>query len=245
MKIQIFGDSFGLPRFYKHDGFDYENFGKPEAGKVIQLHYEDTYPEKVRRGLQVRLPGEDIVLINNCAQVYNSYNLMGDFKTAYLHQPDYIVVQVGIVDSSPRAAGAEAPFPFMQGKSPWVSIAEFQNNLLSFIELCLIKIASLKSMILINIVKASEDHYQRHPGARENTVAYNHVISDLCRIRAEKGPDGKKEYINLYLADMFSIVGKMAETALCTDGVHINAAGSHCLAGEIVELIAAHCKIKR
>ncbi len=242
MKIRIFGDSFGLPRFFKQSGYDYDNFGKSESGKTIELHYEDTYPEKLRQSLMKNLPGEDVVLLNHCAPYHNSFHLITDFKTAYLHQPDYVVVQVGIVDSSPRKETDFTPFPFMKGKNPWVSPDEFKQNLLTFIKLCLVQLNSLKSMILVNIVKTSENHNQRHTGMRENTKAYNQIIAELCRLRAEKERDGKKHFVDVLPADMFQIVEIIGEKALCADGVHINAIGSQSLANVIAQQIVSNYK---
>lgn len=237
MKIEIFGDSFGLPRFYKQAGFDFDDFGKPEKGKTIELHYEDTYPEKLRQGLLANLPGEDIAIINHCEAYHNSFNLLTDFKTAYLHQPDYIVVQIGIVDCFPRKETDYVPFPFMKGKNPWVNQEEFRTNLLSFLKLCLLRINSLKSITLVNIVKSSESHNQRHAGSIANAVAYNRIIADLCRLRAEKEKNGIKSQINVKLADLFGIVETIGEKALCRDGVHINAISSQYLADSIVKHI--------
>lgn len=240
MKVEIFGDSFGLPRFYNQSGFDFDDFGKPEKGKTIQLHFEDTYPEKLRCGLLSSLPGEDIAVINHCEHYHNSFSLINDFRTAYLHQPDYIVIQVGIVDCFPRQETDYTPFPFMKGKNPWVSREEFRTNLLTFIKLCLIKINNLKSIILVNIVKSSQSLNQRYPGSIANAKAYNDIIADLCRLRAEKEMNGTKFYINLNLADLFGIVETIGEKALCTDGFHINAIGSQYLAEIIVKHIVNH-----
>jgi len=238
LKVQIIGDSFGLPRFYYHDGFDFENYGKPEAGKVIQLRYEDTYPEKVRSGLINAFPDDDIIIINDCMQVNNSYVLGTEFKSIFLHDPDYIVIQLGVVDCSPRDAQTEAPFPFMQGKSPWVSIDEFYNNLRSFVQICVNKIKNLKAIVLVNIVKGTEDFYTRHPGTLEFVLAYNKVISDLSGMDFQVELNGVRRSIKTYLADMFEITNDIGWKALCTDGVHINATGSQLVANEIVSKIS-------
>lgn len=174
-----------------------------------------------------------MVLINHCAQVYNSFLLPSDFKHVYLTRPDYIVLQVGIVDCSPRKPDANAPFPFMKGKSPWVSINEFYNNLDAFLTLTLNKANSLSAILLVNIVCASEAHFRRHPGARENAVAYNGAIAQLVT----KHRQSRAEEARIYLVDLHTISAKTGYHALCTDGVHINALGSGLLADEIVRVV--------
>ena len=243
MKIQCFGDSFGLPRFYKHDGFDFDNFGHASSGKIIQLHYEDTYPERIKSGLKEYLPEDDMILINDSAQVYNSFQLYGDFKNAYLAQPDYIVVQVGIVDCSPRAADAYAPFPFMKGKSPWVSAEEYYNNLNVFLSLCRQQIDNLSAIFVVNIVCGSKLHFMRHPGAWDNTLAYNQLIDQLVAVHQHPIPGQQGFNPRVYLVDLFGISREAGYSALCVDGVHINNIGSELLADEIIGCILNDIKM--
>lgn len=60
MKIQILGDSFGLPRLKKNTN-------------IIEITYEQTYPEQLRKILKLVYEPEDIIMINSCKRFNNSF----------------------------------------------------------------------------------------------------------------------------------------------------------------------------
>lgn len=59
MKVQVLGDSFGLPRLRKESN-------------IIEVTYEQTYPEQLRRILKLTYDPEDIIMINSCKRFNNS-----------------------------------------------------------------------------------------------------------------------------------------------------------------------------
>lgn len=215
MKIQIIGDSFGLPRLKKNTN-------------IIEVTYEQTYPEQLRRMLKLFYEPEDIVMINSCKRFNNSFYLYKyELLETLLIQPEYIVIQLGIVDCWTRSENDYICEEF-KGKNPWISSNEYVNYIENFIIKCCENIVQLKGIILVNISKASSLQYKKHKGSFERTVEYNNKLSLIS-----------KKYNNVFLADIYNSFSKDLEKALCSDGIHPNEYGNRLISNEIFDIIVS------
>lgn len=212
MRIQVLGDSFGLPRTYK-------------SSNEIEIHYEDTYPEQLRQLLKKEFYDEDILVINSSKRFNNSFFLIkNEISEIYLYQPEYIVIQVGIVDCWTRENGIYICEEF-KNKSPWISEEEYILYLKTLIENSFKLISDIKGIIIVNITKATKEQYEKHPGSFERTKAYNKHLNDLG------------QYDNVYIANVYQKFDENEKPATSSDGVHPSALGNSMIAEEIFENI--------
>lgn len=148
-----------------------------------------------------------------------------------LAQPEYIVIQLGIVDCWTRSEENYICEEF-RGKNPWVSLNEYVNYIENFIIKCQENIAQLKGIILANITKASDIQYKRHNGSYERTIRYNNKLSIIS-----------EKYNNVFLADIYNSFSKDLNKALCSDGVHPSEYGNRLISNEIFEVIFSKIRI--
>lgn len=212
MKVLVLGDSFGLPRCFKNS-------------IEIEVKYEDAYPQKLGNMLKSEFKEDDILIINRSKRYNNSlFILQEDFKEIYLIQPEYLVIQVGIVDCWARNQGEYICQQF-KGKNPWINESEYIKYIEQFIKKCFESISSLKSIIVVNITKAEEEQYNRHEGSYERTIMYNNRLETL------------KDINNVYIGDVYKIFDKQLDTSLSSDKVHPSAHGNKLIAKEIYNII--------
>lgn len=208
MKVVVLGDSFGLPRMYKHSN-------------EIEVKYEETYPEQLRQMLSKEFL-EDILLLNHSKRYKTSYDLIQDWtEVVYLNQPDYLILQIGIVDCWPRDGIKWAPHQEWVGKSPWVFEDEYVKNIEEFIRACS-SLQCLKSSIFVNIPRISSEAYEKHSGSYERTIIYNNRLCEIIQ-----------QTHNAYLVDVFQSFESGGEKNLCSDGVHPNNLGNKNIAESI------------
>lgn len=215
MKVLVLGDSFGLPRFFK-------------KSDEIEVRSEDIYPEQLRQLLKSEFKQEDIMMINMSKRFNNSlFLLKREFNEVYLMQPEYLIIQVGIVDCWAREDGSYICEEF-KGKNPWISEEEYIAYLKKFINDSFKLIKSLKSIIVVNITKASNNQYNRHRGSYERTIRYN------------KRLEGLKNIDNLFILDLYDEFDKSIEEVLCSDGLHPSKYGNYLIAEKIFNAIISN-----
>ncbi len=211
MKILVIGDSYGLPRWHQYID-------------RVELYYKDTYPECLRSILLDRYH-EDILLVNHCRHVNVSLALLrGEANDVYFLEPDFVVVQLGLVDLWPvYGRNIVPPFADLAGKDPWVDLEQYRENLERFIKFCSSR-DELKGIVLVNIPKVSEEQYQRYPASHTRTISYNKILTTLARFPVA-------------LVDAYSLVEELGQAAIGSDGIHPTALMSHKLADRIANTI--------
>ena len=213
MKILVIGDSIGLPRFAKDTG-------------EVELYYEDTYPEWIRKLSLRRFAGEDILLVNACRHAHTSLHLLrGAANDICFLQPDVVIIQLGMADLWPAGGRSTPPtLAELAGKDPWVDESEFAQNMERFVAFCLSQPRC--RVVVVNIPRCCDRQYRQHPGARERTEQYNRRLEQLTR-----NP-------RLALVDAQAVFAELGEVATGSDGVHPTAQCSRRLAEQIVETLA-------
>lgn len=213
MKILVIGDSIGLPRFAKHTA-------------EVELYYEDTYPEWVRKLALRRFADEDVLLVNACRHANTSVHLLrGAANDVCFLQPDVVILQLGMTDLWPTGGRSTSPpFPDLAGKDPWVDESEFSQNMKRFVNFCLSQTNC--RVVVVNIPRCCDRQYQQHPGARERTERYNRRLEKLT-------PN-----LRLALVDSQNLFAQLGEAATGSDGIHPTAQCSRRLAEEIVDTLA-------
>lgn len=220
MKVVIVGDSFGLPRCYK------------ESNK-IEIKYEDTYPEQLRQMLMKEFKLQDIIMINMSKRYNNSlFILQRDFEEVYLLQPEFLVIQVGVVDCWERKVGVHICKEFI-GKNPWINEQEYINYMKLFILKCFQTISSLKTITVVNIAKASKEQYNKHMGSYERTNIYNKNLESLKNIN------------KVYVCDVYNSFEKELEKVICSDGMHPSPYGQIVIAKKIFNILVMQVYFKR
>lgn len=213
MKVQILGDSFGLPRLHSKTN-------------TIEVEFENTYPELLRKKLRCSYPNEDIIILNSSKRFNNSLFLVrNEIIETILIQPEYIVIQVGIVDCWSRRPDTFIIEEF-KDKNPWISKDEYFNNIDVVISNFLKNILGLKKIIIVNITKASSEQYKKHFNSYGNTWEFNNKLKLL-----------KEKYNKVILVDAYREFSKNIESALCSDGVHPSSYGNNLIANLIFEAI--------
>lgn len=214
MKVVVLGDSFGLPRCYKNS-------------QDIEVKIEDIYPEQLRQLLKEEFKQEDIMMINMCKRFNNSWFLIErELGEVYLMQPEYLVVQIGLVDCWSREKGVHICEAF-KGKDPWIDEIEYRIYMKQFIENCLQLIKSLKAIIIVNITKTEEEQYSKHLGSHERTISYNKILKEFSKLD------------KVCVADVYEVFHKEINRAVCSDGVHPSPYGNFLIANEIYKIIAS------
>ena len=195
MKILVIGDSIGLPRLKKN-------------GSEVELYYEDTYPEQIRKYALQRFSGEDVLLVNACKHANTSLHLLrGAANEVCFLQPDHVVVQLGMTDLWPAAGRAvPPPFPDLTGKDPWVGPDEYTHNIELFLRYCF-TFPDL-GVVLVNIPKCSQSQYARYGEAFERTLHYNKLLDKFALST------------RVVLVDAYSLFHRLGEAALGSDGIH-------------------------
>lgn len=214
MKVVVLGDSFGLPRCYKNS-------------QEIEVKIEDIYPEQLRQLLKEEFKQEDIMMINMCKRFNNSWFLIErELGEVYLMQPEYLVIQIGLVDCWSREKGVHICEAF-KGKDPWIDEIEYRIYMKQFIENCLQLIKSLKAIIIVNITKTEEEQYSKHLGSHERTISYNKILKEFSKLD------------KVCVADVYEVFHKEINRAVCSDGVHPSPYGNFLIANEIYKIIAS------
>lgn len=213
MKILVIGDSIGLPRFAKDTG-------------EVELYYEDTYPEWIRKLALRRFAGEDVLLVNACRHAHTSLHLLrGAANDVCFLQPDVVVLQLGMADLWPAGGrSTPPPFPELSGKDPWVDETEFVQNMERFVAFCLSQPKC--RVVVVNIPRCRDRQYRQHPGAWERTERYNRRLEQLT-------PN-----LRLALVDAQAVFAELGEAATGSDGIHPTVQCSRQLAEKIVETLA-------
>lgn len=220
MKVVILGDSFGLPRWFKNS-------------KEIEINFEDTYPEKLRQLLKKEFNQEDIAMVNMCKRFNNSlFLIQKEFSEVYLIQPEYLIIQVGIVDCWSREDGSCICEEF-RGKNPWITEDEYISYLRKFIMNCFQQISSLKFIIVVNITKTKESQYEKHSGSFERTLNYNKKLETL------------KDIGRVYVADVYEKFNKELKKTVSSDGVHPSSYGNYVIAQKIFEIITSEIYLRK
>lgn len=213
MKLAVVGDSYALPRLKKDSD-------------EIELFYDDVYPEKLRKMLVKSYPNKDILLLNCSKHANTSVGLVrGAANEVYFLQPDYVIIQLGMVDLWP-AAGRNIPPPYadLVGKDTWVSKEEFKNNIDRFLRFCF-SVGRVKYAILINIPRISIKQYEKYPLTYERTKEYNEIINLFSKSSKVK------------LVDAYSILEQLGERGIGSDGIHPTAEASSKIAQSLFAVI--------
>jgi len=208
MKVLIVGDSYGLPRFAKNS-------------ELVELYYEDCYPEKLRQYLRLVMR-QDILLLNHCRHANVSLSLLrGEASEIMFLKPDYIVLQLGLVDLWPSEGRAVLPlYSELKGKNPWVSEDDFANNIRRFVQFSLVE---KSKVLLLDIPSVCSELMTRYPQAAERIEQYNNRIYAISNA-----------YEKVTLISLNKLIAYLQEKkAIGSDGIHPTALASELIAKKI------------
>jgi len=212
MKVLIIGDSYGLPRFAQNSEF-------------VELSYEECYPEKLRQYLRVFLKS-DVLLQNRCRHANVSLGLVrGEANEIMFLQPNYVVLQLGIVDLWPSEGRAVSPlYAELKGNDPWVSLDDFANNIRRFVQFCLVE---KSKVILLDIPPVCSELLHSYPQVADRINEYNSRLYAIANTYEAVTLIGLNKLIT-YLPE---------EKAMGSDGIHPTSFVSDLLAKNIAEKI--------
>ena len=235
MKVAVLADSLALPR-------------SPEMGYV---RYEDTYPVLLNIRLRALFRDQDILLIERGQRARTIGKVLDDWQEIVdWRLPQFVVVQVGVVDCAPRV--------FTPSQRSWIERAvpaRIRNRILSLIKryrqniisqaapkvytpiadfaagitevIARARNAGVSRLFFVNILTPSADFERRSPGFTDNVRAYNAILVDRA-----VGSD-------VELIDFDELVAKHGGVdALSVDGMHPNAKGHLILANTLMDRIA-------
>jgi lysophospholipase L1-like esterase len=208
MKVLIIGDSYGLPRFAKNS-------------ELVELSYEDCYPERLRQHLRLVLKA-DVVLENHCRHANVSLSLLrGEANEIMFLQPDYVVLQLGLVDLWPSEARSVLPlYSELMGKNPWVSEDDFAFNIRRFVQFSLV---SKSKVLLLDIPPVSSKLMKIYPQAKKRIGQYNRRLYAIGN-----------SYEAVSLIYLNKLIACLPEgKAIGSDGIHPTALASELLAKKI------------
>lgn len=213
-KILLVGDSISMVR--------------PNEG----VFFQDLFITK----LNIIFPGN--IVVNAALRSNDTQSILKDhFLNEYVHplSPDIIILQMGIVDASPRIFTknekmilsilsksrlmkplakrvikfrSERRYEFTQKRAvSSVTLSDFKNNLDKFLSICKNDNPNVH-FIVINICKPGKFMIERNFGIISQILAYNAVLSDF------------RDDNNFELIDIYNYTAENPDTLL-PDGYHI------------------------
>lgn len=221
ISLAVVGDSLGLPRFAK--GLD-----------KVDLYYEDTYPERLRRRLS-EAAGADVMLVNLCRHAQTSLHLLRGLATdVYLARPHAVVLELGLADLWPaRGRHTPPPFPELAHRDPWIDADGYRHNLDRFLGFCRDAMGdSPPLVVLVNLWAVSADQYARYPEALPRTEAYNAVLAESA---ARHGA---------VLFDAAALGREIGPEGLGGDGIHWTPSASDNLARRLCEVVLRQLTVR-
>jgi lysophospholipase L1-like esterase len=207
-KIEIIGDSFGMPRNFRNNS-------------DVEVMYEETYPQLLKELYK------NNYIINSCHRANNTFWLIKNhLSETILNRPDYVIIQLGIVDCWLKKKDYHNElYPDFSGKNPWVTEDEYINNIKLFIDYTFQHVNNLKEIFILNISKAKNDQYKAYPGSYEQTIKYNKQLDELNKMK------------KVHVIDIYEIFEKKLEEVLCSDGLHPNKLGNIMIANKIFDVL--------
>jgi len=208
MKVLIIGDSYGLPRFFKNS-------------ELVELYYEECYPEKLRQCLRL-VTQKDVLLLNHCRHANVSLSLLrGEASEIVFLKPDYIVLQLGLVDLWPSEGRNVLPlYAELTGKNPWVSEDDFADNIRRFVQFCLVE---KSKVLLLDIPPVSVEVMQGYPPVAKRIEQYNNRLYAIGNA-----------YEAVTLISINKLIAHLQEqNAIGSDGIHPTALASELIAKKI------------
>lgn len=230
MNILIIGDSLSYPRLHKD-----------------QL-IADSWPRKLFEKTSAYIWNRSIPGATS-ATLIKDLDCLGFYCSKFSNNFDAAIVQVGIVDATPRdfslllqrilnkvpflfrnyVANALSYFKKVLGfkSSPWVSVAQFRENIISIIAALS---GMTKSVVFIKI--APPQHYlcSNVPGVFKSVMLYNKVLDDVQGYSL----GGTQVYI---LSPWDSLSHERLASMILSDGHHLSAEGHVFLGEKIGDLI--------
>ena len=208
MKVLIIGDSYGLPRFVKNS-------------EVVELSYEECYPEKLRQYLRLAMQ-KDILLLNHCRHANVSLSLLrGEASEIVFLKPDYIVLQLGLVDLWPSEGRNVLPlYAELIGKNPWVSEDDFADNIRRFVQFSLVE---KSKVLLLDIPPVSAELMKGYKQLAKRIEQYNNRLYAIGNA-----------YEAVTLIGLNKLITHLQEgNAMGSDGIHPTALASELIAKKI------------
>ena len=225
--INVIADSLAIPRSKE---------GVP---------YEKTYPYLIQKSVMKN----EIYVANNAKRAETTESAVDPFSSIHYIKSDYALIQIGIVDCTPRLFSKRQQF--------WVSIIRprtLQQEIIKFFskhryfftkhfpknyvdiesfEKCYRKL--IQHLIdngttrigVVNICQTGDEGRSRYYNYESIIKEYNDVVQKLV-----------DEFSQCFLIDIYSETIKDHETFMLKDGQHISAEGNEFIAGEFLKNIA-------
>lgn len=212
MKVLVIGDSYGLPRFAKNS-------------VQVELSYRECYPEKLRL-LLCDIFKTDIPLLNRSRHANVSLSLVkGEANEVVFLEPDYVVLQLGLVDLWPGTGrNVEPLYQELAGHDPWVDAEAYTANICRFAEFAATRRAKV---LIVNIPPVAAELCVRYPAIADRIEQYNRRLEALAATCEA-----------VTLIDWYAIAaGQEPQKVLGSDGIHPTAWASELLARQLVAAI--------
>lgn len=179
-KFAVIGDSYALPRMYTPKTNTIDDITNSKG--VIEITGREVYPEILKDNLDNNFKELAFNFINLSSHANTSYNAF-NYKCLdlYMEQPDFLILQIGLVDCWNRKGINWGPFPHMAGKDPWVSIEEYEKNMTGIIKFSFDICKTIKYIFIVNIPLVRKEQYEKHPDSYERTIEYNKIIDKLAK----------------------------------------------------------------
>lgn len=238
MRIVAFADSLSMPRIVKND---------------IVL-WEETWPYLLSKDLLKK--GIQNEVINSGQRARTAASLIGgDFENNITFiRPDIIIIQIGVVDCTPRIISKKEKYLFNQrwfpvtlrdkliqyrknnkrkitGKKPLKKVytkpEQFESYLNQFEDRLQNQIEKKVSVIVIPIIAHLEIKSKDSPKFTQNLERYNAILKTYCKSHGRTWI----ELENRFYTD---------STLYCSDGYHLNPSGNKELSEILLKSVLAY-----
>lgn len=210
MRVLIAGDSLALPRPHRINDFSFYE-------KELAVCYDQTYPAIITKNLLTTFEFNPYVeVINKSKRGQTIIGVYSEFiDNLFFHQPDIIIIHVGIVDCWFRDE--------LNGK-PRVPKDEFMAYLDKI--LSLLKFKESCKLILIGIAPTSLKMESRYPKINDAIKNYNKILSS------------KKDNKNIFFVSLENQIDTLdIHKYLLPDHQHLNIEGNQLVANQLLKIV--------
>ncbi|MFJ3388331.1 SGNH/GDSL hydrolase family protein [Lysinibacillus sp. NPDC086135] len=210
MRILVAGDSLGLPRPHRINDYSLSEYD-------LAVSYGDTYSSIINKELLTLFKMDPYIeIINKSKRSQTIAGVYSDFiDNLFFHQPDVIIIHVGIVDCWFRdELGGKQYVPLVQYNEYLIKILTY----MSFRDEC--------KLILVGISPTSLKMEERYPGINSEIRSYNEVLRS------------KVNYRNVFYIDMEKYTNiENIHQYLLLDDHHLNVEGNKLIANELLKIL--------
>lgn len=210
MRIIVAGDSLGLPRPHRINNYSVNEYD-------LAVSYNETYPSIINKELLTYFKMNPFIeVINKSKRSQTIAGIYSEFiDILFFHQPDIIVLQIGIVDCWFREE--------LNGGQhvPRKEYEEYLKKILSYLQY-----RPRCKLIIVGICPTSSKMQGRYPKINNEIKQYNKILKD------------KVDHKSVFYVNMEKHVNlKNIHQYLLQDDHHLNKKGNKLVATELLKII--------